>query len=185
MNVFRYFLISFLVVFLAIFANRGFTQDYSSYTVTNGNDQSGGEFIISYAGDVDGDDVNDFMIVKEGTYQPVFIVLAKAVGDSKVIDLSKADYRIDQNNYGNLEGREVKSIGDVDGDGGDDFFISEPGETYSEDVDEMDVILSSELYQFSTGTHVVVSDQDPSEATVSVGVGISASKDTGCALNID
>lgn len=91
------------------------------------NDNSG--YSVSGAGDVNGDGYDDLLIGAgyndEGDNQAgqTYLILGKASGWSMDTDLSNVDASFIGESAGDQSGRSVAGVGDVNGDGYDDFLI--------------------------------------------------------------
>jgi Ca2+-binding RTX toxin-like protein len=96
------------------------------------NDQAG--FIVSPAGDVNGDGFDDLIIVAhpaDGYAGEAYVVFGKADGFDANIDLANLDgvdgFRLVGIDGGDNAGHGVSGAGDVNGDGFDDLLIGAPG----------------------------------------------------------
>lgn len=104
----------------------------ASFLGENAGDYAG--FSVSYAGDVNGDGYDDFLI---GTYRndeggndagQVYLILGKSSGWVMDTDLSSADASFWGESAGDQAGFSMSFAGDVNGDGYDDFVIGTTGD---------------------------------------------------------
>ena len=85
--------------------------------------------LVSSAGDVDGDGLDDLLIGTDrndtngANAGKAYLVLGKSLGGTGKIDLSQADYSFIGEDAYHLAGSSVSSAGDVDRDGLDDLLI--------------------------------------------------------------
>ncbi|WP_170359893.1 FG-GAP repeat protein [Ruegeria arenilitoris] len=96
------------------------------FTITGQFDGVQGDFIgssMSAAGDMNGDGIDDFLIGTFGGSGNVYVVYGKAGGFSD-LDLTNFDDTDGFIIQGNLAGRIVDLIGDINGDGADDIIIT-------------------------------------------------------------
>ncbi len=121
----------------------GLASADASYLGEDGGDWSG--FALSGAGDINGDGYDDFIIgahVDEemgANAGQTYVVLGKATGWAMDTDLTSADASFLGEDGGDRSGQSVSGIGDINGDGYDDFAIgayddeeggSDAGQTY-------------------------------------------------------
>ena len=84
---------------------------------------------VSSAGDVDGDNLDDFLIGAYGNDDggngdgKVYLILGSSLGNSSVIDLSQVSYSFIEENSASA-GYSVSSAGDIDGDGFPEIMFS-------------------------------------------------------------
>ncbi len=88
--------------------------------------------VISYAGDVNGDGYDDFLIGAWGNDEggsdagKVYLIFGRAGGWDKRVDLTRADASFIGEARFDEAGRGISYAGDVNGDGYDDFLIGAP-----------------------------------------------------------
>ena len=93
----------------------------------NADDEAG--YSVSFAGDVNGDGLEDILIGAWGNDDvdaqagKVYLIFSSSLGSSTNIDLSLADYVFLGQNQGDQAGISVAGAGDIDGDGLDDILI--------------------------------------------------------------
>jgi len=90
------------------------------------NEEAG--YSISYAGDVDGDGLEDILIGTRTYYLPdplgrVYLVLGSSITPGVEFDLSNADYIFTSEQENDQLGLVVAGVGDYDGDGLDDMLF--------------------------------------------------------------
>ena len=83
---------------------------------------------VSYAGDVDGDGLEDLLIGTNRTYVPdtigrAYLVLGSSIIPGETFDLANADYVFIGEQDNDAFGQNVAGIGDYDGDGLDDLLF--------------------------------------------------------------
>ncbi|PXW89874.1 FG-GAP repeat protein [Nitrosomonas sp. Nm84] len=106
----------------------GFTADIDLSSLDDSNgfrlDAGGIDFLVSGAGDVNGDGFDDVIVGTAGTS---YVVFGKASGFSATMNLSGLDgnngFRLDGAAEFDLSGSSVSSAGDVNGDGFDDVLV--------------------------------------------------------------
>lgn len=103
----------------------------ADFKFTGEAEDSWAGYSISYAGDVDGDGLDDLLLGADaddgGTESHVvYLILGSSLGSSRVLSLSEADYKlVGETSYDYAS--QVSSAGDVDGDGLDDIVIGAAG----------------------------------------------------------
>ena len=118
------------------------------------NETSG--FSVSGAGDVDGDGLDDVLI--GASYNSdgasyggaVYVVLGGSLGQDYEISLADSDYKLVGVVNQEYAGSNVESIGDVDGDGLDDFLVSAPSNIYAKVAGTVYLVLAGSLPGSST-----------------------------------
>ncbi len=96
----------------------------ASFWGENLGDSAG--FDVAPAGDVNGDGLADFLIAAPtygGSAGKVYLILGKTSGWAMDTSLANADASFIGENAGDLAGQSVAGVGDVNGDGLDDFLI--------------------------------------------------------------
>ena len=90
--------------------------------------------MVSSAGDMDGDGLDDILIGAYGAADqgPItgaaYVILAKSLGANKKVNLAQADYKFIGESKDDYAGYAVARAGDVDGDGLSDILIGASGE---------------------------------------------------------
>jgi len=92
--------------------------------------------VVSDAGDVDGDGLDDIMTGAYGTDSDpdsgsTYVVLGSSLGGSPNVQLANADYIFTGENSEDYSGFDISSAGDVDADGFDDILVGAP---YNDDA---------------------------------------------------
>ncbi len=112
-------------------------RSVSSFVGEERHDASGAS--VAYAGDVNGDGFDDFLIGAWGSDEggtdagQTYLFLGKPHGWQKNIDIAKADASFIGENMYDESGRKISYAGDVNGDGFDDFLIGAPGNDHGGD----------------------------------------------------
>jgi len=110
---------------------------YAEYSFVGENSGDNAGLLISSAGDVDGDGLDDLMVGAWGNNDggenagKAYLVLGASLAATSTINLSLADYSFIGENIGDFAGA-VSSAGDVDGDGLDDLLV---GAVYNDDAE--------------------------------------------------
>jgi hypothetical protein len=103
----------------------------ASFVGEEQRDASG--YAVAYAGDVNGDGYDDFLIGAWGSDEggtdagQTYLILGRPQGWRQQIDLSKADASFIGENPFDESGKTIAYAGDVNRDGFDDFLIGAPG----------------------------------------------------------
>lgn len=159
---------------------------YDDYAVLQ-NGVTLGDVIIANAGDVDGDAQGDLLIRLSTSDETTYIITASTLAGGKSIDLAKAEFVLTKSNESLLAGKVVVTQTDVDGDGRDEIFLSDNGDSYEEGKNDERLILATELENYKNivqeneNTTVVINNSSTPKESVTVGVGVS--KDISCSLD--
>jgi hypothetical protein len=171
----------YLILGSSLGATSEFDLDLADYRFVqeNSNDFAGES--VSFAGDVDGDLLDDILIGAPGNDDNAnaagksYLILASSLGATSQIDLSLADYIFIGENESDLLGRGgVSSAGDVDNDGLDDILLGAIGpDAGGSDAGKAYLILGSSLGAISEinvweADYTFVGENAGDEAGVSV-----------------
>ena len=111
---------------------------------------------VSFAGDVDGDGLDDILLEasvnNSGVYSSkIYLILGSSLGVSGAVDLAQADYSFIGHGANDNTGSSISSAGDVDGDGLDDILIgSRSNDDEGTNVGKAFLVLGASLGSNST-----------------------------------
>ena len=111
------------------------TADYQIHGQVSG-ERAGS--IVSFAGDVDGDGLEDILVSTDPIYtmsdmeNTVYLFLGSSIAQGVDLDTSNADYEFISSNDTSYFADNAIGIGDYDGDGLDDLLISESDYDYNQ-----------------------------------------------------
>ena len=121
----------YLVLSSSLGSERTLDLADADYKFTGEADDSWAGYSISYAGDVDGDGLDDLLLGADaddgGTESHVaYLILGSSLGSRRTVPLAEADYKlVGETSYDYAS--QVSGAGDVDGDGLDDIVIGAAG----------------------------------------------------------
>ena len=148
---------TYLILGSSLMENSSIDLSNADYAFIGENKLDSSGSILSGAGDVDGDDLDDIIIgvpsnSNNGAFSgKVYLILGSSLGESSTIDLSNADYSFSSDKAFEWFGTSVSSAGDVDGDGLDDIIIGAYGNNDGGDyAGKTYLILGSSLGEEST-----------------------------------